>query len=115
MEKCSNQVVRTCDVIGKKVLGRDNESLGKVEEIVLDKVNGEVRYAVLSFGGFMGLGDDFYALPWKTLEYCQPEDAFKVNVAKETLKSASGFNKDNWPDFASASWSKSINDFYTSL
>lgn len=114
MKEHSNQVVRTADVIGQKVIGHlDKENLGKIEEIVLDKLSGEVRYAVLSFGGFLGMGDDYYALPWKSLSYCNEHEAFEINVTKEKLKNAVGFNKDNWPNFADEAWIKSNNDFYT--
>ncbi len=108
----SQQIVCTKDVIGKDVISTDKENLGEIEEIVLDKVSGEVRYAVLSFGGFMGMGKDLYAIPWKTLDYCKDEEAFKIKIDKERLKSASGFDKDNWPDFANEAWGKSIHSFY---
>ncbi len=108
----SQQVVATKDVIGKSVINQEKENLGKIEEIVLDKLSGEVRYAVLSFGGFLGMGSDFYALPWKTLDYCKDEEAFIINVDKEKLKSASGFNKDQWPEFSDEKWGRSIYDFY---
>ena len=113
MVKTSNQVVRSADVIGKEVMSKDKEKLGKIEEIVLDKVNGQVRYVVLSFGGFMGMGTDFYPLPWKALTYCAGHDDFEVHFSKEKLKLASGFNKDNWPDFADESYSRIVNDYYS--
>lgn len=112
MEKLSSHVVRTCDVIGKKIIGTNEETLGSVNEIVLDKINGQVRYAVLSYGGFMGVWSEFYAIPWTALNYCIEDDSFKVSFGKEDLKVAPGFNKDNWPDFADAIWSKSTSDFY---
>ncbi|MCC2624787.1 MAG: PRC-barrel domain protein [Burkholderiales bacterium] len=114
MKEHSTQVVRTADVISKTVIDNNNEKLGKVEELVLDKCSGEVRYAVLSFGGFMGMGSDFYALPWQELDYCPEEDAFKVSVPKDILKTAPGFDKDNWPDFANVGWSKPVDEFYHS-
>ncbi|MCE3269373.1 MAG: PRC-barrel domain protein [Burkholderiales bacterium] len=114
MQEHSNQVVRTADVIGKTVLGLDKEKLGKVEELVLDKLSGETRYAVLSFGGFMGMGSDFYALPWQELSYSLEDDAFIVMLDKDALKAAPGFNKDNWPDFADPVWSSPVNAFYAS-
>lgn len=113
MEKTSNCVVRSTDVIGKKVMGNDGDGLGKIEEIVLDKVSGQTRYAVLSFGGFMGMGTDFYTLPWQSLSYCHESNTFKVNIDKDKLKAAKGFDKDHWPDFASESYIKSIHDYYT--
>jgi len=112
MKDHSNDVVKTADVIGKNVINRENEKLGKIEEIVLEKVSGQTRYAVLSFGGFLGLGDDLYAIPWQAMEYCPEENSFIINIDKEKLKTASGFNKDNWPDFADPTWLQSFNDFY---
>lgn len=113
MENRSSQVVRTSEVIGKKVISsHDKENLGKIEEIVLDKLCGEVRYAVLSLGGFMGVGKDYYAIPWRSLEFSANDDAFRVKIDKEKLKGASGFNKTEWPDFADVTWIKSIDDFF---
>ncbi|HLX54897.1 MAG TPA: PRC-barrel domain-containing protein, partial [Aquella sp.] len=83
-----------------------------IEELVLDKKSGEVRYAVLSSGGFMHMGSDFYAIPWKKLEYCPKENAFRMTISKDALKSAPGFNKGHWPDFANSLWSKPVDDFY---
>jgi len=112
MEKHSNAVVRTKDVIGKSVINSSKEDLGKVDEIVLDKVSGQTRYVVLSFGGFLGLGDKLYAIPWKAISYDPEEDSFTLNADKERLKNAPGFDKDNWPDFADTSWGQKIHDFY---
>ena len=100
MENLSNNIVRTADVIGKKIIGINQDALGKVEELVLDKQNGMVRYAVLARGGFMGIGSEFYAIPWAVLEYCTENSAFKVNISKDEIEKAPGFNKDSWPDFA---------------
>ena len=101
MEQHSNQVVKTCDVIGKSVLSYTNEKLGSIEEIVLDKVSGETKYVVLSFGGFLGMGDKLYALPWKSINYDLNEDAFKL-----------GIDKENWPNFADPKFSSTLSDFY---
>lgn len=115
MKKVSKSVVRTADVIGKKIVGVDGENLGKVEEIVIDKFTGEVRYAVLAHGGFMGLGSDFYGIPWAMLKYCVDSDGFEVNFGEEDIKKAPGFNKDHWPDFADEAWIRSADDFYNHL
>lgn len=112
MKEHSTQVVRTVDVIGKAVIGTDKEKLGKIEELVLDKVSGEVRYTVLSSGGLMGIGSDYYAIPWSELNYCPEEEAFGLPLSKDTLKNAPGFNKDSWPDFANPIWNKSVDDYY---
>ena len=112
MENLSNNIVRTADVIGKKIIGVHQESLGKVEELVLDKQSGMVRYAVLARGGFMGIGSEFYAIPWEALDYCTENSAFRVNISKDDIEKAPGFNKDDWPDFADQSWDKSNSEFY---
>jgi hypothetical protein len=112
MEQLSRNVVRTTDVIGKKILDYNQDDLGKIEELVLDKFSGQVRYAVLAYGGFMGLGSEFYAIPWGAFEYRPTNDAFKVSFSQEDIKKAPGFNKDSWPDFADANWDRSTNEFY---
>ncbi len=113
-ENLSSQVVKTADVIGKEVVGQDEEKLGKIEEIVLDKVGGQVRYAVLSFGGFMGMGDKYFTVPWKSLHYNPTEEAFALNVSKEKLRDAPGFDKNNWPDMATNEFEQTIQDYYAS-
>ena len=115
MRKLSENIVRTNDVIGKKIHSLNGENLGKVEELILDKITGQVRYAVLANGGFMGIGSAFYAIPWHSLEYCIEHDAFQVNFSKDDLKTAPGFNKDSWPDFTDPLWDKSTNEFYNYL
>ena len=113
--KKSGNIVRTADVIGKNIIGSDQEKIGKVHELVLDKLSGEVRYAVLAYGGFMGIGSEFYAIPWAVLEYCATDNVFTVTFNKEDIKKAPGFNKDNWPDFADDELDSSTNDFYTTF
>lgn len=112
MDAHSKQVVKTSDVIGKDVINAQGENLGKIEEIVLDKLIGEVRYVVLSFGGFLGMGDKLYALPWKSISYMPSEDSFVLSIDKDRIKNAPGFDKNNWPDFANITFTKSVSDFY---
>ena len=111
----SSQVVKSKEVIGVDVLSSDKEKLGEIEEIVLDKVNGQTQYVVLSFGGILGMGDKYFALPWKAISYSPEEKSFILSVGKEKLKNAPGFDKDNWPDMSNLEWSKSISDYYGSF
>jgi hypothetical protein len=108
----STSVVKTDEVIGVKVENPQEENLGKIEELVLDKLNGYVRYAVLSFGGVLGLGDKLFAIPWKVLDYNDERDCFVINVSKDKLKNAEGFNKNNWPDMADETWNTRIHTYY---
>jgi hypothetical protein len=110
MENHSENVVRTNDVIGKDVKSPSLQNLGEIEEIVMDKVTGEARYVVLSFGGFMGLGEDYYAFPWHSISYNKAEECFILNVDKSKLKKEHGFNKNHWPDLAT--WPTTVDRYY---
>ncbi len=82
---------------GDKVVNRAGEDLGKIEEFMIDLQNGRIAYAVLSFGGFLGMGDKLFSIPWQALNLRVHEHAFVLDVPKETLENAKGFDKDNWP------------------
>lgn len=110
MDNHSENIVRTIDVIGKDVKSPQLETLGEIEEIVLDKLSGQARYVVLSFGGFLGLGEDYFAFPWKSISYDKAEECFILNVSKDKLNRDYGFDKDNWPDMAT--WPTTIDTYY---
>lgn len=88
------------------------ENLGEIEDVVIDKLDGNVRYAVLSFGGFLGMGDKLFALPWEVLEYNEGQGAYVINVDKETLQNAPGFDENDWPDMTSPDWSEKVRRHY---
>lgn len=108
MEKHSDQIVRTADVLGKKVMSAGGEDLGKIEEIVLDKVSGDCRYVVLSFGGILGMESKFLAIPWEKFSYEPEQGEFSLSIDKEKLEQASGFDKNIWPDNAIQEWYSGI-------
>jgi len=108
----SHNTVKTKDVIGYKVKNNKKEHLGKVEEIMLDKVSGHAHYVVLSFGEILGMGGKFFAIPWGSLHFDPADDCFLLNVSKEKLEKAPGFDKDHWPDFADQTWGETIHTFY---
>ena len=93
---------------GDKVINARDEDLGKVEDIMLDVENGQVAYAVLSFGGFLGMGNKLFAIPWKVMRLDEARKCFVLDVDKETLKNAPGFDKDNWPDLSNQEYARSI-------
>ena len=82
---------------GDKVVNRAGDDLGKIEELMIDLENGRIAYAVLSFGGFLGMSDKLFAIPWQALKLRLHEHAFVLDIPKETLEKAEGFDKDNWP------------------
>ena len=99
-------------LIGNSVANKIGETLGDIKEIMLDMRTGRVSYAVLEFGGFLGLGSKLFAVPWSALTLDTIEKRFVLDANKELLENAPGFEKDNWPDMADAMWEKDIHDFY---
>lgn len=99
-------------IIGDAVENSSGEHLGKIEELMIDVEQGRIAYAVLSFGGFMGLGDKLFAIPWNALRINTQEHKFVLEADKNTLEAAPGFDKDNWPDMADPSWGSDIHRYY---
>lgn len=107
-----NLVLSADTMKGDDVKNTAGEDLGTIEEIMLDVDNGRISYAVLSFGGILGLGDKLFAIPWDALRLNTDDKAFYLNVPKERLENAPGFDDDNWPDFANREWGESIYSYY---
>jgi sporulation protein YlmC with PRC-barrel domain len=99
-------------LIGNDVRNRQGEELGKVEDFMLDLETGRVAYAVLSFGGFLGLGNKLFAVPWSAFTLDSPHHAFVLDVSKERLKEAPGFDKGHWPDVVDSEARTRIFAFY---
>jgi hypothetical protein len=99
-------------VIGSNVVNTRNEDLGKIEDLVLDAGAGRIAYAVLSFGGFLGMGDKYFAIPWNAFPFNLKENRAVLNVDKKLLESAPGFDKDNWPNMADSTWGTGIYKHY---
>jgi sporulation protein YlmC with PRC-barrel domain len=99
-------------LMGNDVYNRQEEDLGNIKEIMLDVAAGNISYAVLSYGGVMGIGDKLFAVPWQALTLDTENQRFILDVAKERLESAPGFDKDNWPDMSDQTWVKEVHDYY---
>lgn len=80
-------------VEGTAVYGTDDKKIGKLERIMIDKVSGKVAYAVLSFGGFLGMGEDYYPMPWSNLKYDTRLGGYRVGLTKDKLEGAPKYNK----------------------
>lgn len=114
-------IARASDLLGLKVYGANNEHLGKIEDLVVDTSKGSIRYGILSFGGFLGMGDKFFAVPWDDLKL-QPkgltskgtvkEDHYVLDISKDSLKNAPSFKSSQWPNFADPNWNASVEKFY---
>ena len=99
-------------LVGNDVYNHKGEDLGNIKEIMLDMRLGRVGYAVLSVGGFLGMGDKLFAVPWSALTLDTKNKRFVLNVEKDRLKDAPGFNKEDWPDMADQSWARQIHAYY---
>lgn len=94
------QVLSSSSIVGTNVQNSAREDLGEIKDLMIDLSGGRIAYAVLSFGGFLGMGDKLFAIPWEAFQVVQEEEVLILNVAKEKLEQAPGFDKDNWPDMA---------------
>jgi hypothetical protein len=100
--------------IGMDVYNPKGEILGTIKEVMLDMAHASVAYAVLSTGGVLGMGEKLHAVPWRALALKLEtlDRRFILDVDKERLESAPGFDKDNWPDMADESWISQTNAYY---
>lgn len=93
-------VLKASELIGMKVEATDGKSLGNIKDLVIDPDEGGIQYAVLDFGGFAGMGDKYFAVPWEALQLDQGHEKVALDVSKRDLKDAPGFDKNNWPDLS---------------
>jgi len=100
-------------LIGNEVYNVANESLGTIKELMIDMSSGMINYAVLSYGGFLGMGDRLFAVPWRALTLDTANKRFMLSATREQLKNAPGFDKDHWPSMADTVWASSVHNFYS--
>lgn len=106
------RVLTASTLTGDSVKNSAGEDLGKVDEIMIDIPTGRVAYAVLSFGGFMRMGNKLFAVPWEALKVDEDRKCFILDIDKSHLENAPGFDKDNWPDMADRTWGSRIYSYY---
>lgn len=112
--KVAPDLSRASKVIGTDVVNAQGKKIGDIEDVVLDRTRGQVAYAVVSFGGVMGVGSKYFAIPWKSLQ-AGVNDKYVLNVDPEKLKRAQGFDKDHWPDMASQQWNRETYRYYNQI
>ena len=105
-------VLSASSLKGDKVVNRQGEDLGKIEELMVDLDRGRIAYAVLSFGGFLGMGDKLFAIPWQAFGVDTVEKRLVLNADKELLKKAPGFDKSKWPNMADPTWATTLYGYY---
>ncbi len=97
---------------GDKVVNSYGEDLGKIEDFMLDLESGRIRYAVLSFGGFLGVGDKLFAIPPERLRVDTENRQVVLDMDRARLENAPGFDKNRWPDTTESDWQVEVYDFY---
>ena len=119
-EKTSNAAIthkdgewRSSKLVGIDVHNAANDKVGEIEELIVDK-SGKIEKAILGVGGFLGMGEKLFAVPWGVLKLDSVNQRFILDVDKDHLKSAPGFDKDHWPDMADQSWASEIDTYYGS-
>jgi sporulation protein YlmC with PRC-barrel domain len=106
----TRDLVASDKVIGTNVYDTGGEHIGSVEKLVLGKTSGRVAYAVLSFGGFLGIGSDYYPVPWETLTYDESLGGFRVAITKDQIEGAPRYSREE--DYDWYEDGRSINDYY---
>lgn len=99
---------------GNRVVNLTGEDLGKITDVMLDVQRGRIAYAVMSVGGFLGIGDKLFAVPWSAMSLDVERKCFVLDANKERLDTAPGFDKDHWPTMADPTWAESIHEYYGS-
>lgn len=99
-------------LIGNDVFNRKEENLGSIKDFMLDIRSGGVCYAVMSAGGFLGMGEKLFAVPWNALTLDTENERFVLDVDVDRLKNAPGFDKDHWPNMGDAAWANSIHTYF---
>lgn len=93
----TSSLIGSDKVEGTAVYGADNKRIGEVQRIMIDKMSGKVAYAVLGYGGFLGMGEDHYPTPWSSLDYDTNLGGYKIDVTKDDLDKAPKYaNESDW-------------------
>jgi sporulation protein YlmC with PRC-barrel domain len=99
-------------VEGTSVYDMQGNKLGSIDTLMIDKTSGQVSYAVLSFGGFLGMGESHYPLPWDQLRYDTRQDGYVVGITEAQLKDAPRYDTSDRIDWTDESWRGRIDDYY---
>jgi sporulation protein YlmC with PRC-barrel domain len=110
--RAQSGIVDSSKIVGCKVENAQGENLGKIESLMLDLQGGRIAYAVLSFGGFLGMGDKLFPVPMEALHFRASDEKVTLNVDKETLKNAPGYDRDTLPNANDQAWRSSIFTHY---
>ena len=106
------EVMAASSFEGETVINHQGDTLGEIEDIMLDVRSGRIAYAVLAVGGFLGMGEKYFAIPWRALTLDTDRKCFLLDVDKDMLQNAPGFDKEHWPAMADETWAGDVHRFY---
>jgi sporulation protein YlmC with PRC-barrel domain len=112
--KSMQLVSRVTKILDTVVKNSNGDSLGDIKDLVVNPEDGHIAYAVIAFGGVFGMGNKYFAIPWRTLHWNCDTENYVLNIDKSSLEKAPGFDKDHWPD-SSNKWEllrEEIDQFY---
>ena len=101
-------------LIGDNVYNLEDQHIGDIKEIMLDMRTGKIAYAVMSYGGVFTVGEKLFAVPWAALTLDTVNKRFTLNLDKDRIEGAPGFDTDHWPNMADQHWSNQIHTYYMS-
>ena len=108
----TGSLIAASKVNGTSVYNRQGESLGSIYDVMIDKISGQVSYAVMSFGGFLGMGEDYHPLPWSVLHYDTNQGGYVVDLNKERLEGAPTYREDDIEVWDDPEYTRGIDEFY---
>ncbi len=108
----SSEQIRATTVKGTDVYNGEGEHLGHIDDIVLNKVDGKATYAIMSFGGFLGIGESYHPLPWQSLTYDPARRGYVVNVSRSQLEGAPNYRAGNEPDWNDPAYTDRLRGHY---
>ena len=111
-ERETSTLIGSDKVEGTAVYGADESQIGSIERVMIDKRSGKVSYAVLSFGGFLGIGDDHYPLPWNSLKYDTNLGGYRTGITEQQLQGAPKYGNDNEWNWGDSNRNRAVNDYY---
>ena len=114
-ERETGSLIGSDKVEGTAVFGAGDTQIGSIKRVMIDKKSGRVSYAVLSFGGFLGIGDDHYPLPWQSLKYDVSLGGYRTGITESQLKGAPKYGTDNAWNWSDPAGARAVDDYYGAL
>lgn len=108
----SSRFLSASTLVGAHVRNPQDESLGDLKDFMIDSTSGKIAYGVLSFGGVLGIGNKLFAIPWDNFRVDAETERLILDVPKERLKDAPGFDEDHWPNFAEPTFASELRQHY---